>query len=100
MVEHREGDELVMLQATDDDAALDRLMADARKGKFGVTAVWRFDRFGRSLRHLVTALDEFYDLGIQVSVGKVHGALAEGVHKSSSAATSRRAWFTRVRNTT
>jgi DNA invertase Pin-like site-specific DNA recombinase len=45
--------------------ALDRLMADARRGKFGVVAVWRFDRFGRSLRHLVTALDEFRDLGIQ-----------------------------------
>jgi DNA invertase Pin-like site-specific DNA recombinase len=45
--------------------ALDRLMADARKGKFHIAAVWRFDRFGRSLRHLVTALDEFHDLGIQ-----------------------------------
>jgi DNA invertase Pin-like site-specific DNA recombinase len=45
--------------------ALDRLMADARRGKFGVVAVWRFDRFGRSLRHLVTALDEFRDLGVQ-----------------------------------
>src|SRR5580658_8037172 len=44
--------------------ALDKLMADARRGKFNVLAVWRFDRFGRSLRHLVTALDEFRDLGV------------------------------------
>ena len=44
--------------------ALDTLMADARRGKFNVVAVWRFDRFGRSLRHLVTALDEFRDLGV------------------------------------
>jgi DNA invertase Pin-like site-specific DNA recombinase len=45
--------------------ALDRLMADAHRGRFGVVVVWRFDRFGRSLRHLVTALDDFHDLGIQ-----------------------------------
>jgi DNA invertase Pin-like site-specific DNA recombinase len=44
--------------------ALDKLMVDAHRGKFGIVAVWRFDRFGRSLRHLVTALDEFRDLGV------------------------------------
>jgi DNA invertase Pin-like site-specific DNA recombinase len=44
--------------------ALNRLMADAHKGKFGVVVCWRFDRFGRSLRHLVTALDVFHDLNI------------------------------------
>lgn len=43
---------------------LDRLMQDARKGRFNVVAVWRFDRFARSIRHLVTALDEFRSLGI------------------------------------
>ena len=32
--------------------------------RFSVLAVWLFDRFGRSLRHLVTALDEFRDLGV------------------------------------
>lgn len=31
--------------------ALDRLMADARAGKFKVVAVWRFDRFARSTQH-------------------------------------------------
>jgi DNA invertase Pin-like site-specific DNA recombinase len=44
--------------------ALDKLMNDAHKGKFSTVVVWRFDRFGRSLRHLVTALDEFQSLGI------------------------------------
>ncbi len=44
--------------------ALDELMADARKGRFGCVAVWKFDRFGRSLRHLLTALEEFKQLKI------------------------------------
>jgi len=44
--------------------ALDKLMNDAHKGKFSTVVVWRFDRFGRSLRHLVTALDEFQSLGV------------------------------------
>jgi DNA invertase Pin-like site-specific DNA recombinase len=40
------------------------LMADCRKGQVDVVVVWKFDRFGRSLRHLVTALAEFKDLGV------------------------------------
>ncbi len=44
--------------------ALDELMNDARKKKFGVVLVWRFDRFARSTKHLVTALYEFRNLGI------------------------------------
>ena len=43
---------------------LDDLMADARKRKFDVVLVWRFDRFARSTKHLVTALEEFKHLGI------------------------------------
>ena len=43
---------------------LDALMADARRGKIDVVAVWRFDRFARSTRHLVTALEEFHALGV------------------------------------
>ena len=34
------------------------LMSDCRKGQVDVVVVWKFDRFGRSLRHLVTALAE------------------------------------------
>lgn len=43
---------------------LDDLMADARKRKFDVVLVWRFDRFARSTKHLITALEEFRHLGI------------------------------------
>jgi DNA invertase Pin-like site-specific DNA recombinase len=34
---------------------LDRLMADAHRRKFEAVLVWKIDRFGRSLRHLVNA---------------------------------------------
>ena len=54
----------VMSGAKDRRPALDRLMADARRGKFDVVAVWRFDRFARSTSHLLRALEEFAALGI------------------------------------
>lgn len=44
--------------------ALDAMMNDARKRRFNVVLVWRFDRFARSTKHLITALEEFRDLGI------------------------------------
>lgn len=44
--------------------ALDALMADCRRRKVDVVLVWKFDRFARSLRQLVTALEEFRQLGI------------------------------------
>ncbi len=44
--------------------ALNELMNDARKRKFDTVLVWRFDRFARSTKHLVTALHEFRNLGI------------------------------------
>jgi DNA invertase Pin-like site-specific DNA recombinase len=44
--------------------ALNRMMADARRRKFDVIAVWKLDRFGRSLKHLVTALADLESLGI------------------------------------
>ena len=43
---------------------LDRLMKHARRRKFDAVWCWKFDRFARSLRHLVTALDEFRALRI------------------------------------
>ena len=43
---------------------LDDMMADARKKKFDVVMVWRFDRFARSTKHLLKALEEFRHLGI------------------------------------
>jgi DNA invertase Pin-like site-specific DNA recombinase len=45
--------------------ALDRLMADAHKRKFDVVVVARFDRFARSVSHLLRALETFQALGIQ-----------------------------------
>jgi len=44
---------------------LQRLMADARRGRFDVVAVAAFDRFARSTKHLVTALDELRSLRIR-----------------------------------
>ena len=44
--------------------ALDSLMADVRARRVGVVLVWRFDRFARSVRHLVNALEEFRHLGV------------------------------------
>src|SRR3984893_2527718 len=44
--------------------ALDRLMADAHKRKFDVVVCWRFDRFARSVSHLLRALENFNALGI------------------------------------
>jgi DNA invertase Pin-like site-specific DNA recombinase len=43
---------------------LDRLMADAHKRRFDVVVVWRFDRFARSVSHLLRALETFNALGI------------------------------------
>lgn len=43
---------------------LDRMMDQARKKRFDVVLVWRFDRFARSVQHLVSALHEFRGLGI------------------------------------
>jgi DNA invertase Pin-like site-specific DNA recombinase len=50
--------------AKDRRPALERLMSDARRGRFDVVAVWRFDRFARSTRHLLQALEEFQALHI------------------------------------
>ena len=50
--------------ASDKRLALDRLMADARRRKFDVVVVYRFDRFARSVSHLLRALEEFSSLGI------------------------------------
>src|SRR6266404_8446106 len=43
---------------------LDRLMADAHRRRFDVVIVWRFDRFARSVSHLLRALETFNALGI------------------------------------
>ncbi len=44
---------------------LDRLMADAHRRKFDAVVVWKFDRFARSVSHLLRALETFKALGIE-----------------------------------
>jgi DNA invertase Pin-like site-specific DNA recombinase len=48
----------------DSRPALNRLMADAQQRRFDAILVWKVDRFGRSLRHLVNALAELGALGV------------------------------------
>ena len=50
--------------AKDSRPELNRLMADAHKRRFDVVYVWRFDRFARSVSHLLRALETFKALGI------------------------------------
>lgn len=44
---------------------LNRLMEDAHRRKFDAVSVWKFDRFARSVSHLLRALDTFRVLGIE-----------------------------------
>jgi DNA invertase Pin-like site-specific DNA recombinase len=57
--------------------ALDRLLTDCRKRLVDAVVVYRYDRFARSLRQLVNALDEFRALGIDFV------SLHEGVDTST-----------------
>jgi DNA invertase Pin-like site-specific DNA recombinase len=52
--------------AKDSRPELNKLMDDARKRPFDAIVVWRFDRFARSTKHLLSALEEFRSLGIQL----------------------------------
>jgi DNA invertase Pin-like site-specific DNA recombinase len=57
--------------------ALDRLWVDCRKRRVDAVVVYRYDRFARSLRQLVNALEEFRALGIEFV------SLHEGVDTST-----------------
>ncbi len=56
---------------------LDRLLADCRQRLVDAVVVYRYDRFARSLRQLVNALEEFRALGIDFV------SLREGVDTST-----------------
>jgi DNA invertase Pin-like site-specific DNA recombinase len=43
---------------------LNRLMGDAKQRRFDAVCVWKLDRFGRSLRHLVNSLADLESLGV------------------------------------
>jgi DNA invertase Pin-like site-specific DNA recombinase len=51
--------------AKDSRPELNRLMADAHKRRFDAVVVWKFDRFARSVSHLLRALETFQALGIE-----------------------------------
>jgi DNA invertase Pin-like site-specific DNA recombinase len=44
---------------------LDRLMQDAHRRRFDAVVVWKFDRFARSVSHLLRALETFKAQGIE-----------------------------------
>lgn len=43
---------------------LDRMLADAQAGKLDVVAVWKLDRLGRSLQHVLATLDQLTGQGV------------------------------------
>lgn len=44
---------------------LDRLLGEAHRRRFDAVVVWRFDRFARSVSHLLRALETFKSLGVE-----------------------------------
>src|ERR1700691_2696432 len=51
--------------AKDRRPELDRLLTDAHRRQFDAVVVWKFDRFARSVSHLLRALETFRSLGIE-----------------------------------
>ena len=51
--------------AKDSRPELNRLMNDAHKRLFDCVVVWKFDRFARSVSHLLRALETFKSLGVE-----------------------------------
>ena len=50
--------------AKDSRPELNKLMADAHRRRFDAVVVWKFDRFARSVSHLLRALEIFNALGV------------------------------------
>jgi len=65
--------------AKDRRPALDQLLIDAKRRRFDVLICWRLDRLGRSLKHLITRLDELQALGVAFV------SLAEGIDATTAA---------------
>jgi len=75
--------------------ALNRLMADAQRCKFDAVLVWKIDRFGRSLKHLVNSLADLSAYGIafislrdnldlSTPSGRLMATLTIGMHQTNS----------------
>ena len=69
--------------AKDSRPALDRLVVDARRRKFDTLIVWRLDRLGRNLKHLITLLEELQAMGVAFV------SLHEGIDATTPAGNSR-----------
>jgi DNA invertase Pin-like site-specific DNA recombinase len=50
--------------AKDSRPELNRMIADAHRRRFDAVVVWKFDRFARSVSHLLRALETFNALGV------------------------------------
>lgn len=51
--------------AKDSRPEVNRMLADAHRRRFDAVVAWKFDRFARSVSHLLRALEEFRSLGIE-----------------------------------
>jgi len=49
----------------DSRPGLNQLMADCQRRSVDIVLVWKFDRFARSVSHLLRALETFNDLGVE-----------------------------------
>src|SRR4051812_45902164 len=65
--------------AKDRRPGLDDLVRDAKRRRFDVVVCWRLDRLGRSLKHLITLLEELQSLGVAFV------SLAEGIDATTPA---------------
>ncbi len=63
----------------DSRPALDELVKDAKRRKFDALLVWRLDRLGRNLRHLILLLDDLQAMGVAFV------CLAEGIDATTPA---------------
>lgn len=61
---HREYIDQGVSGSNESRPALNELMVDAHRRKFDAVLVWKVDRFGRSLEHLVNCLAELGALGV------------------------------------
>jgi putative DNA-invertase from lambdoid prophage Rac len=59
--------------------ALDELVKDAKRRKIDVLVVWRLDRLGRNLRHLILLLDDLQATGVSFV------SLSEGIDATTPA---------------
>jgi len=63
-----------------DRKALERLLKDAKAGRFDMLVVWKLDRLGRSVSHLLAMLDELrgYSVGFAATTQGIDTSTAGG----------------------